>query len=41
MQRPTVYLKSGIYRDSSSKGTSVIEDDSIVIIERRDSGTHY
>ncbi len=37
MQRPVVYLKSGVYRDSSSTGTSVVEDDSIVVIERRDS----
>jgi Polysaccharide lyase len=39
MQRPTVYLKSGIYRAPGSTGISMIEDDSILVIERLDSDT--
>lgn len=35
MQRPRVYLKTGIYRASNSTGTSLIEDDSAVVVERR------
>lgn len=37
MQRPTAYLKSGVYRAPGSSGTSVIENDSIIVIERLDS----
>lgn len=35
MQQPHVYLKTGIYRDSTSSGTSVVEDDSVIVVQRR------
>jgi Polysaccharide lyase len=35
MNLPSVYLKTGIYRSRYSSGISVVEDDSVVVIERR------
>lgn len=34
MNEPSVYLKTGIYRAHESTGVSVVEDDSVIVIER-------